>query len=248
MSDDLSQHPFHTKNPHQLIPQFEFDVYKKISGDQPNLSHMPPPRIFGSHIPYPSLPESIKNSKCRMVYICRNPFDTFISSWHFLLKFDSNKGFKPNMEMMEKHVDKFCKGEYVFGPYEDHLLGYLKESRQNPLKVLFLEYEGLKNDPKTHLKKLAEFVGYPFSEEEEKRGVIDDIIKLCSLKSMKEMEVNKSGKYVPEFENNAYFRKGEVGDWINYLTPSMAKRIEDMQEKLTTKTGFSFTYYPARKT
>ncbi|KAL2896565.1 Cytosolic sulfotransferase 15 [Bienertia sinuspersici] len=228
MSHDISQHPFHTKIPHQLIPQFEFDIYKKISGDQPDLSHMSSPRMFGTHIPYPSLPKSIKTSKCRIVYVCRNPFDTFISSWHFFLKFDLNKGLKPNMEMMEKHVDKFCKGEYAFGPYEDHLLGYLKESRQNP-------------------KKLAEFVDFPFLEEEEKGGVIDEIIQLCSLKSMKEMEVNKSGKYTSQFENNAYFRKGEVGDWTNYLTSSMAKRIEDMQEKLT-KAGLSFTYYPAKKT
>uniref|UniRef100_A0A803MMS6 Sulfotransferase n=1 Tax=Chenopodium quinoa TaxID=63459 RepID=A0A803MMS6_CHEQI len=75
---------------------------------------------------------------------------------------------------------------------DDHVLGYWKEIIQNPNKVLFMEYEGLKEDTKANVKKLAEFVGYSFSKEEENNGIIDDIIKLCSLESLKEMEVNKS--------------------------------------------------------
>ena len=28
------------------------------------------------------------------------------------------------------------------------------------------------------------------------------------------------------FENKCYFKKGEVGNWVNYLTPSMIERLE----------------------
>lgn len=197
-------------------------------------------------MPYHSLPDSIKTSKCRIVYVCRNPFDTFVSLWHFYLQFEVSKGTSPDKEMMEGYVNKYCAGVSPFGPYEDHVLGYWKESKENPKHVLFIEYEGLKKEPKDHLKKLAEFVGCPFSEEEEKENVIDKIIELCSLKSMKEMEVNKNGKFYVWVENKALFRKGEVGDWSNHLTSSMAKQFDQILEKLK-EAGFSFTFYPTKK-
>ncbi|XP_021752705.1 cytosolic sulfotransferase 5-like [Chenopodium quinoa] len=240
---DVSQHPLHSITPHELIDHLEFEVYKNCHGnDLPDLTKIPLPRLFATHMPYLPLPESIKTSKCRIIYVCRNPLDNFVSSCHFWPKLDLNKGMKLDVNIMEEHLDKYCKGIFPFGPYEDHLLGYWKESMKNSNKVLFLEYEGLKKEPKDHLKRLAEFVGCPFSKEEEKGNVIDEIIELCSIKSLKEMEINKRGKYYEWFENKALFRKGEVGDWSNYLTPSMAKRIEEMQERLK-EAGFSFTYY-----
>uniref|UniRef100_A0A803MMU0 Sulfotransferase n=2 Tax=Chenopodium quinoa TaxID=63459 RepID=A0A803MMU0_CHEQI len=193
-------------------------------------------------MPCYSLPDSIKTTKCRIVCVCRNPLDTFVSIWHFFQEFEACKGIKPDMEMMEKYVDKFCSGVSPWGPYENHVLSYWKESKQNPKKVLFLEYEGLKKEPRDHLKRLVEFVGCPFSEEEEKGKVVDEITEVCSFKSLKEMEVNKSGKVIFGFENKALFRKGEVGDWTNYLTPMMAKQFDQMLEKLKTA-GFSFEYY-----
>uniref|UniRef100_A0A803ML88 Sulfotransferase n=1 Tax=Chenopodium quinoa TaxID=63459 RepID=A0A803ML88_CHEQI len=158
--DDFTQHPFHTKNPHELIKHFEIRVYKKVNGDQPDLSEIPLPRLFANHVSYLSMPESVTTSKCRIVYVCRNPWDTFVSIWHYYLQHEACKGIKPDMEMMEKYVDKFCSGVSPWGAYEDHILGYWKESKRNPQKVLFLEYEGLEKEPEAHLKRLGEFVGY----------------------------------------------------------------------------------------
>uniref|UniRef100_A0A803MMT9 Sulfotransferase n=1 Tax=Chenopodium quinoa TaxID=63459 RepID=A0A803MMT9_CHEQI len=156
-SDDFTQHPFRTKNPHQLIEHLEINVYEEVNGYEPDLSELPLPRLFATHMSYLSLPDSIKNSKCRIVYVCRNPFDTFVSTWHFYQEFEPCKGIKPDLDMMEKYVDMFCSGVSPWGPYEDHVLGYWKKSNQNSQKVLFLEYEGLKKDPEAHLKRLAEF-------------------------------------------------------------------------------------------
>ncbi|KAJ4952609.1 hypothetical protein NE237_029441 [Protea cynaroides] len=49
----------------------------------PDLSGIPYPRLFHTHMPYKVLPESIKNSECKIVYVTRNPKDTFMSLWHF---------------------------------------------------------------------------------------------------------------------------------------------------------------------
>uniref|UniRef100_A0A803LM65 Sulfotransferase n=1 Tax=Chenopodium quinoa TaxID=63459 RepID=A0A803LM65_CHEQI len=168
--------------------------------------------------------------------------DTRRSVTGYVFTLGGSVGITPNMELMEQYVHKFWSGVIPWGPYEDHILSYWNESKKNPQNVLFLEYEGLKKEPKEHLKRLAEFVGYPFSKEEEKENVIDEIIELCSLKSLKDMDVNKSTMFYPWFEYKAFFRKGEVGDWTNYLTPSMAKRIDQIQDKLK-KAGFSSSYY-----
>ncbi|GFY93463.1 P-loop containing nucleoside triphosphate hydrolases superfamily protein [Actinidia rufa] len=80
----LSQNPLLTSNPHDLVPFLE------KPGLIPN--DFQSPRLFSTHIPFHSLPESIKNcvTRCRVVYLCRNPFDTFISDWHFLTKANPN--------------------------------------------------------------------------------------------------------------------------------------------------------------
>uniref|UniRef100_A0A8R7QSX6 Sulfotransferase n=1 Tax=Triticum urartu TaxID=4572 RepID=A0A8R7QSX6_TRIUA len=72
-------------NSHQLVPFLEAQVYTK---DQiPDLSSLPAPRLFASHIPAESLPPSVVASGCKVVYLCRNPKDCFVSLWHFMSKF-----------------------------------------------------------------------------------------------------------------------------------------------------------------
>ncbi|MBA0608041.1 hypothetical protein Godav_020291 [Gossypium davidsonii] len=83
-----------------------------------------------------------------------------------------------------------------------------------------------------YVKKLADFIGYPFSSEEIKKGSVDKIISMCSFENLSNLEVNKSGKHregTPGvIENKIYFRKGKVGDWENYLTPEMASRLDSI--------------------
>lgn len=204
-----------------------------------DLSGIPSPRLFSTHIPYPSLPESVKNSKCRIVYICRNPLDLIVSSWHFGTQDRSGSQWTN----MEEYVDKFCKGEEAFGPFWDHVLSYWKESLEKPEKVLFLTYEDMKEDTVAQVKRIAEFVGFRFSDEEESGGVVRQISELCSLKSLKDLEVNKTGKFMPNFENKSYFRKGEVGDWVNHLSASLAKRtINKVNEEKLKGSGLTFKY------
>ena len=45
-------------------------------------------------------------------------------------------------------------------------------SCERPEKVQSLKSEDLKEDIITHMKRIAEFLGVPFSEEEEKQGMI----------------------------------------------------------------------------
>ncbi|KAL7177413.1 hypothetical protein ACSBR2_030720 [Camellia fascicularis] len=198
------------------------------------------PRILATHVPYSALPGSIRDSTCRVVYICRNPLDQFISFCHYIAKVLNNP---LNPSLIEESFDLMCQGVSPYGPFWDHVLGYWKASQERPDNVLFLNYEDMKEDPISHFKVLAKFMGFPFSVEENRQGVIEEILKLCSFDNLKDLEVNKTHKNDVGHPNNAYFRKGGVGDWANYLTPSMAERMNKLMEEKFSDTGLNFKFY-----
>ncbi|KAL2892681.1 Cytosolic sulfotransferase 1 [Bienertia sinuspersici] len=111
---------------------------------------------------------------------------------------------------------------------------------ENPSHVLFLKYEDLKDDAVFYLKRLAEFVGMPFSLQEESEGVINKIIELCSINNLKDLKVNKNGVLNKFFDKNTFFRKGEVGDWTNFFTKSEVLKMNKLMEEKLRATGLSF--------
>ncbi|XP_028104139.1 cytosolic sulfotransferase 15-like [Camellia sinensis] len=126
-----------------------------------------------------------------------------------------------------------------FGTFWDHALEYWKESLERPHKVLFFMYEDLKEDITLQIKRVAEFMGVPFSLEEERKGVIEEISKLCSFNNLREFEVNKSGSLL-QFENKTFFRRGDVGDWVNHLTPEIVQRLNKIMEEKLDNSGLAF--------
>ncbi|XP_028803566.1 cytosolic sulfotransferase 12-like [Neltuma alba] len=232
----IAPHPLLTTNPHDLVPNFEYDLY--FSTKNPDLSSFPSPRLLSSHMPYALLPESIKQSRCKMVFLCRDPKDVFISLWHFMNR------LRPDVQefnTIEYLFEKFRRGMSLFGPFWDHVLGYYKESLERPEKIMVLKYEELKSEPVRVLKDLGKFLGYGFSDEEEQNSdVIGDILRLSSFENLRNLEVNKSGKLVSGIENKTYFRRGEVGDWKNFLTVDMIKQLDAITEEKFGKYGLKF--------
>ncbi|KAA8529298.1 hypothetical protein F0562_033903 [Nyssa sinensis] len=204
-----------------MLCQFlELKLY--IDNQVPELTSYTSPRLFSTHLPFVSLPKSVNDSACKLIYLCRNPRDTFVSLWHFTNKLRPQS---LGTNSLEEVFDRFCRGVSLYGPFWDHVLGYWKESLEKPQKLHFLQYEEMKEQPTVHLRKIAEFLGCPFSAEEEAKGVVDEILELCSFDNLSNLEVNKTGKLSSGEENKAFFRRGEVGDWKNYLSSEMVARL-----------------------
>ncbi|KAE8702933.1 Cytosolic sulfotransferase 15 [Hibiscus syriacus] len=113
-------------------------------------------------------------------------------------------------------------------------------SLENANKILFLKYEDLKDDISSQLKHLAMFLGVPFTKDEEKQGVVEEIAKICSFERLEELEVNKKGSRIAGVPHKSFFRKGKVGDWSNYFTPSMVERMEDLIQQKFDNSGLTF--------
>jgi hypothetical protein len=156
-----------------------------------------------------------------------------VSLWHF------TRRIRPNLTFSDV-FEHACEGVSLSGPIWDHVLGYWNASKESPERVLFLRYEEILRDPVGNVKKLARFVGQPFSPVEEDAGVAEDIVRLCSFDKMKGLEVNKLADSHALFPNSFYFRRGEAGDWANHMTPEMARRLDAIMEEKLRGSGLCF--------
>ncbi|XP_057777470.1 cytosolic sulfotransferase 12-like [Salvia miltiorrhiza] len=220
-------HPLTASNPHDLVPFLEINHY--VDGRIPDLSSSPSPRLFSTHLPLLSLPESVGRSHaCKIVYLCRNPKDIFVSLWHF------TNGLKPlhsPPNSMADVVDMFLRGVSLFGPCWDHALHYWNLCKEDSGRVMFVRFEEMKERPKAQLRRLSEFLGCPFSAAEEEAGAVEEILRLCSFENLSDLEVNRSGRLSSGEENRVFFRRGVVGDWRNYLDDETAARFDRIAEE-----------------
>ncbi|XP_019102045.1 PREDICTED: cytosolic sulfotransferase 5-like [Camelina sativa] len=195
------------------------------------------PRLFSTHMPLHALQEGLKNSTCKIVYMSRNVKDTLVSYWHFFCKKQINDEV---ISSFEDTFESFCRGVSLFGPFWDQVLSYWRGSLEDPNHVLFMKYEEMKAEPHEQIKRLAEFLGCPFTKEEGESGSMDEIVDLCSLRNLSSLEINKTGKLYNGRDNKTFFRKGEVGDWNNYLTPGMVNKIDMIIQEKLQNSGLKF--------
>ncbi|OMO56214.1 hypothetical protein CCACVL1_26694 [Corchorus capsularis] len=225
-------HPLLTSNPHDLTG-LGFERLIQEGGSTSLVETLPSPRLLPTHLAFSLFPDSMASGSgaCRFVYICRNPKDAFVSLWHFFNKLRRLKQV-PQLSL-EDAFDSFSKGVSFLGPFWDHVLGYWKASLESPNKVLFLKYEDMMREPSVYVRKLAEFLDLPFSEDEENEGIVEKIVNLCSFENLSNLDVNKNNNIIKAglVNTSSFFRKGQVGDWINHLSPEMVKVLDQITQE-----------------
>ncbi|KAG5234938.1 flavonol sulfotransferase [Salix suchowensis] len=64
---------------------------------------------------------------------------------------------------------------------------------------------------------------------------------MCSFEKLSNLEVNKNGTHSLDtsiaVKNSVFFRKEEIGDWANNLTPEMGARLDDIMEQKLKGSG-----------
>nr|CAB3484369.1 unnamed protein product [Digitaria exilis] len=238
------EHPLLRANPHDCVPFME-KLFAAGLGSKV-MDALPSPRIMATHMHHSLLPASIAdNPHCKIVYVCRDPKDMLVSMWHF------SRRIRPDLAFSDL-LEAACVGSCLSGPIWDHVLGYWNASKVSPERVLFLRYEEMLHDPVGNVVKLSQFLGRPFSPAEEEARVAMDVVRLCSFDNLKDLKVNKeasgSGSSSPlggvresAFVNSSYFRRGKAGDWVNHMTPEMARRLDATMKERLRGSGFSFS-------
>ncbi|MFS7993533.1 putative aromatic desulfoglucosinolate sulfotransferase [Helianthus anomalus] len=179
---------------HECFPVVDLfqSTYYPISDTEDHLF----PRLFASHFAHNVLPASITDpsSGCKFVYVCRDPKDVLIATWHFILKMTPKELPKISLDQV---FQMFCGGVMEYGPYWDHVLGFWKAALESPDNILFFKYEEIKRDPEAHVKKLAEFMGVPILVQEEDNGMVKKVLKKQLMHNVQVLRHKKTQTIYP---------------------------------------------------
>ncbi|WZZ27946.1 hypothetical protein YC2023_011347 [Brassica napus] len=84
-------------------------------------------------------------------------------------------------------------------------MSYWNAYQENPDQILFLKYETIRADTLPYVKRLAEFMGYGFTAEEEKKGVVEEPTKERKIERVPKEEKT----FLLIFIQKAIFQKGK---------------------------------------
>jgi len=165
------------------------------------------------------------------IYVVRNPLDVAISySHHLSLPLDEMIDIMGRPGAMTNPSEKNV--HEVQGSWSQHVESWT--GKPNP-RLLVLRYEDMLESPFKSFGAVAKFLGINAP-----RDRLDKAIKQSSFKVLKNQEKAKGFIERPA-KAEAFFRKGEAGQWRHDLTPEQVQRIvSDHREQMER-----FGYVPA---
>ncbi|XP_073483895.1 sulfotransferase 6B1-like isoform X2 [Aquarana catesbeiana] len=163
-----------------------------------------------------------------ILMVIRNPKDAAISFFNFYKSMPA----LPTYESWNLFFKDFIHGNVCYGSYFDYIVEWNKHVDDK--KVMAVTFEDMKIDFPTQLKKISEFFELPLTEEQ-----ICTVQSRTSFTSMKEKSEDTHGKL-----GDAFFRKGQIGDWKNLFTEEQSKEVDaKFQQYLAgTKLGELLNY------
>ncbi|GFY51103.1 sulfotransferase 1C2 [Trichonephila inaurata madagascariensis] len=171
--------------------------------------NMKRPGAIKFHLPYHMTPQS---PDAKYIFVARNPKDCCVSFYHHA---EGIPGYQFEGGEFDVFFELFMNGEVEFGDYFDCVLSWY-EHRNDP-NVLFITYEELKKDIKSNALKIAQFIGPQYKRKKE---VFANDFKMA-----------KKGT-----SDVTFVRKGIIGDWRNYFSPTQNARLEKRFRERTAGT------------
>ncbi|XP_004648462.2 3-beta-hydroxysteroid sulfotransferase [Octodon degus] len=172
------------------------------------------PRNYTTHLPIQLFPKTFFSSKAKVIYLIRNPRDVLVSGYFFFKELSIVK----TPDKLQEYFELFLKGSVAYGSWFEHIRGWL--SMREKKDFLLLSYEELKENTRSTVEKICEFLEKKLKPEE-----IDLVLKYSSFKYMKENQLSSNKQMIDHFKNKnlTFTRKGVTGDWKNHFTVAQAE-------------------------
>lgn len=138
-----------------------------------NATNFSPPFHIKNHLPAAFLPNKIWTVKPKIIYVARNPKDAAISFYHFHKMAYKYEG------TLEDFLNLFVEGLIEFGPQPSHILDFW--NLRNEENVLFLTFEGMKNDLREVIRTVVDFLGKTINNSQ-----MEQLYEYLQFSSMRE--------------------------------------------------------------
>ncbi|XP_078588981.1 sulfotransferase 1B1-like [Branchiostoma floridae x Branchiostoma japonicum] len=191
----------------------------------------PSPRIVHTHLPFHLAPKMVSNpnGKVKVIVVMRNPKDTAVSLYHFLVKFERLTGIQ-SVTSWDKCAKDFLNGIAPNGDFYDHALGWW-QMRDDP-HFLFLKYEDMRKDLSNAVGKMKEFLDITLDDV-----TTSSIVESCTFASLK-TSWSEAGNQT----KSLIVRKGVVGDWKNTFTVAQSEAYDAKYRGKLEGTGLQFDF------
>ena len=194
-----------------------------------------PPRIMKSHLPYEFWKKHLeKHPNLRVIQTIRNPKDTLVSWYHHMRSDNHLGGFNGTWD---QYFEEFKNKRLLWGDYFEVNADWYKfnKGRENSL---ILKYEEMKKDPKTHVIKIAKFLGYELSDR-----AVDLVVEKCAVEKAGK-KFNDLFKTFSQWNQNRsqFVRKGQVGDWVNHFSKEQSEYVDAKYKEYLEPLGITFEY------
>ena len=199
------------------VPSSQRTVYIELHTSHDRLSQldaMASPRHMKWHHSSPLLPKLVVNEG-KIIYLLRNPKDTVVSWYHFQ-KMNVLYGFTGDFDAF---FELFLRGDVAYGCYWHNVLSWWR--LRHRANVLLLTYEMMHADLPAVVLRVAAFLGKELTSQQ-----VAAIVEHCQFQRMKQNPATNAAQ-MPKVAGEADFmRKGQVGDWRNYLSEEQNKRMD----------------------
>ncbi|KAK7475029.1 hypothetical protein BaRGS_00033710 [Batillaria attramentaria] len=201
----------------------------------------PSPRVLNTHLLPRALPAGTWNSRARLVVFHRNPKDTVVSLYNMARQVSYNK-FKSAFEgCFEGYADLFLKGTVPHGSWFDYVRAWEEvRSHVQPGRLYVGHYEDMHRDPVGEVSRLAAFLDIDASAE-----LCRQIADACSFHKLKAASGAKRGAQdqgIWKPNATGIFRKGQVGDWKNWMTLEMSAAFDTAFNQRLHGLNIHFTF------
>ncbi|CAL1271670.1 unnamed protein product [Larinioides sclopetarius] len=198
------------------------------------------PRLMATHLPLPVIPKRLRQGKCKIIYVVRNPKDNAVSYYHHHRMSTFLGNYKGSWD---DFLYLFMKGYLVYGSWFDHVLPYWRFQQEHPDRMLFISFEDLKLDLPGMVSKIASFLDRPLSPD-----AIEAISNHCTFEQMKSNNmVNREVLPITDLfdmTQSKFMRKGIIGDWKNYFTEEQNIAFNKLYNEKMQGSGLELIFDP----
>ncbi|GLH10762.1 Uncharacterized protein GBIM_15663 [Gryllus bimaculatus] len=184
-------------------------------------ANLTPPRCIKSHLPKELLPDQLWTKRPKIIYVAREPKDAAVSFFYHEQLFVSFSGEK------EFYFKCYYEDLVAYTPLWEHVLDFWK-MKEEP-NILFNTYEEMKKDLPAVIIRTADFLGKRITEEQ--------VARLAEHLDFKQMKKNSSVNIEANLsklreqgvikEEQAFIRKGVVGEGRREMSPETAARFDE---------------------